>query len=209
MLAAFTQLTDIHVVDVQSPCRFEFFDAYGSLPIPGLSDFQSAYRPQELLSAQVAESMVQQVRNVRRGPATGRRLQFAIATGDNTDNCQFNELRWYVDVLDGRHIRPDSGDLTRFEGVMDDVAPDPYYWHPTSGAGAPSAAYGFPTVPGLLDAARRPFDATGRRDALVLGVRQPRRAGAGQRPALARCSASSPSARSSSPRCRRRSWPRR
>lgn len=87
VVASFAQLTDIHVMDVQSPARFEFFDAYGSVPVPGLSDFKSAYRPQELLSAQVGEAMVQQLRAVRRGPATGHPLQFAVVTGDNTDNC--------------------------------------------------------------------------------------------------------------------------
>lgn len=159
VLACFAQLTDVHVMDVQSPARFEFFDAYGG--VPGLSDFASAYRPQELLSAQVGDAMVARLRQVQRGPSTGRPMQFAIVTGDNTDNCQHNELRWYIDLLDGVTVRPDSGDLNLYEGVMDDVAPDPYYWHPESGFGNPASVFGFPTVPGLLDAARVPFQATG------------------------------------------------
>src|SRR5712692_3008913 len=52
VVASFAQLTDIHVMDHQSPARFEFLDPFGSLSIPAVADLSSAYRPHELLSAQ-------------------------------------------------------------------------------------------------------------------------------------------------------------
>ncbi|HEY0637183.1 MAG TPA: TIGR03767 family metallophosphoesterase [Pseudonocardiaceae bacterium] len=171
-ILAFGQLTDIHAMDTQSPARVEFLDRYNDpdSPFAPFLPFESSYRAWEFLSAHISEAMVQGMNGVRRGPATGRPLAFTIATGDNTDNVQFNELRWYIDLLDGGRVRPDSGDLSRYEGVADGNAAtyDQRYWHPDgTPAGLaddlPRSRYGYPRVPGLLDAARRPFRATGLR----------------------------------------------
>lgn len=157
-IASFAHMSDVHIVDAQSPARLESGESVSS----------SAYRPQEMLTAHVAESMVRRLNKIGAGPVSGAPLQFAIQTGDNSDNSQDNEIRWNIDLLDGAEIRQDSGDLTQFEGVMDGDPDfyDPYFWHPGgTPAGqqkdTPRKKYGFPKVPGLLDACRRPFQATG------------------------------------------------
>ena len=157
-LSSFAQLSDVHIIDAQSPVRLEW----------GESVSGSAYRPQEILSGHVAEAMVRAINKAKRGPVLGQKLGFAIQTGDNSDTAQYNETRWNIDILDGgKKVRIDSGDLSRYEGVMDQDAAsyDPNFWHPdgTPAGKTPDLAYqaGFPKLPGLTDAARRPFKATG------------------------------------------------
>ncbi len=156
-LASVVHLTDIHVIDAQSTGRVEFADPLGSF-------FAGAFRPQETLTAQVATSMVRRVNSLRRGPITGRRFDCAVSTGDNIDNQQGNELDWFLRVLDGGWLRPDSGDTGRYEGVQDAVVVDDRHWHPEPGiTDRYKRDFGFPSHPGLLEAAIRPLRSPGLR----------------------------------------------
>ncbi|MGH2743341.1 MAG: hypothetical protein ACRDN8_12845, partial [Thermoleophilaceae bacterium] len=100
----FLQLTDFQMVDEESPGRVEQLDT--TQRVPGANPFSAAYRPQETLTTQVSEAMVRQVRSAA-SPVTGRRAELTVLTGDNADSQQYNETRWFIDILDGgRQIDP-------------------------------------------------------------------------------------------------------
>ncbi len=99
------QVSDVHICDEDNPLRVEALDPVGP-PLTGCD------RPQEHLSVQALDSMVQTINELNDGSEPGSfqegPFDAVIATGDNVDNCQGNETRWFIDALDGKTVDPSS-----------------------------------------------------------------------------------------------------
>lgn len=139
------------MVDVQSPLRTEFLRA-GS---PG------SWRAQEALSVAGSVSLVEQANALGGGPHTGRPPAFVMSTGDNIDNHSMVELEWFLTLMSGGRITPDTGDPASFEGVQNSGLP--LYWHPDDGLRDQDKKRGLPQIPGYLEAAMRPVTSPGLR----------------------------------------------
>ena len=167
-LLFFAQLTDLQLVDEASPARKEYLSPGGD----------TSWRPQEALTTQAGDQLVRalnahRISELRADGGRRARLALTLVTGDQTDNAQLNETRWYLSLLDGGRIDPSSG----LPGC--DEAPGGYtgvqdwtdfpsgvsgrrlgmFWDPDRGGA--SGRYGDLVYPGLMERAQRPFTARG------------------------------------------------
>ncbi|MFE0476227.1 MULTISPECIES: TIGR03767 family metallophosphoesterase [Streptomyces] len=148
-LAAFVQLTDLHIIDAQHPLRLEYLRS---------ADVH-AWRPHEALTVQGAIALVERINALRGAPVTGAPLHFAMTTGDNTDNNAKSELEWFLKVMSGGRITPNTGDPRRYEGVQNSGLK--LYWQPDAALRDADKQAGFPRLDGFLKAAVREVQSPG------------------------------------------------
>ena len=162
-------ITDLHLCDAESPVRLEYLDRYADPDSTLKDEFDEigTYRPNEFLTVQVATSMVNTLNGISIGPTTGAPVDAVLITGDVTDNAQVNELDWYRTLIEGGTITPGSGGPeSSWVGATEIESWDEFYWHPDGPPDdyppdRPSRLFGFPEIPGLIQAAREPVDSPG------------------------------------------------
>lgn len=153
-IAHLAHVTDVQLADLASPGRMEFFEVLRG--VPGAGSFAPAQRPQEALVTHALDSIVRRLESAV-SRETGAPIDLVVSTGDNIDNAQWNELAWYLALLAGGELS--LSPAGPYDGVQ--RGGDHLYWHPDGGSDIWRTRYGFPTLPGLLDRAVRPWSVGG------------------------------------------------
>jgi metallophosphoesterase (TIGR03768 family) len=102
-LLRFFSFSDVHISDKESPAQPLYVG--WSAPYGASTSLAAAYSPVLLSTTQVLDAAVQTVNALHRKSP----FDFGIMLGDAVNNTQYNELRWYIDVIDGKVITPSSG----------------------------------------------------------------------------------------------------
>ena len=108
-ISFFGTMTDPQIMDEMSPARGELIDPAGS-------PYESGWRPQETAALQNFDQLVRNMNAnrtspIRQGNGKRAKMRFVLNTGDMADSAQLNEVRWYIDVLEGGTIDPFTGEL--------------------------------------------------------------------------------------------------
>lgn len=101
-LANFFAMTDIHITDKEAPNQLIYIQQADS--VRG-GEMTSIYSPVMMYTTQLLDAAIQTANALHeRSP-----FDFGLSLGDVCDSGRYNELRWYLDVIDGKPIRPSSG----------------------------------------------------------------------------------------------------
>lgn len=98
-LLRFFTITDIHITDKESPAQAIFFAPYAK------QNGISCYSPLMLYSTQVLDATIQTINDLHKQQP----FDLGLALGDMANSAQYNEIRWFIDIMDGKTITPSSG----------------------------------------------------------------------------------------------------
>lgn len=96
-LTRFFAISDIHLTDKESPAQVIYWGIMKAI--------SSAYSPVMTCTLHVLDAVVRTVNALHEHDA----MDFGISLGDACNSTQYNELRWYLDILDGKAITPSTG----------------------------------------------------------------------------------------------------
>jgi len=100
-LLRFFTITDIHITDKESPPQLIYLQRLHDTLSVGVSLYSGIM----LYTTHVLDAAVQTINALHKQSP----VDFGISLGDTCNSTQYNELRWYIDVLDGKVITPSSG----------------------------------------------------------------------------------------------------
>ena len=93
----FFTFSDIHITDKESPNQFVYFQQYDRFVYSNTS----VYSPVMLYSTHVLDAAIQTINALHKQTP----FDFGISLGDTCNSTSYNELRWYIDIIDHRFSR--------------------------------------------------------------------------------------------------------
>ncbi len=98
----FFSISDIHITDKEAPNQLIYFQQEDPTYSGGNTSIYSAVMT---CTTHVLDAAMQTANALhKKNP-----FDFAISLGDTCNSTSYNELRWYIDVIDGKVITPSSG----------------------------------------------------------------------------------------------------
>ncbi len=94
-------ISDIHITDKEAPNQLIYLQRlHPKLPVGA-----SLYSGIMLYTTHVLDAAIQTANALHKQNP----IDFGLSLGDTCNTAQFNETRWYIDVIDGKVITPSSG----------------------------------------------------------------------------------------------------
>ncbi len=101
-LLHFFTITDVHITDKEAPNQLIYLQ---QLDQKNAGQNTSIYSPVMLYTTHVLDAAIQTANALHKKNA----FDFGLSLGDICNSASYNELRWYIDVMDGKVIAPSSG----------------------------------------------------------------------------------------------------